>query len=132
MPGSQASIHIYGEQVENLYLDLRDARFRIQWGAEKTLRQSAKVVNAAMREDASGHRYLPGLPRAVSDNMIGKYEAEIGLSPGGQGSLAHIIAYGSVNNAPVYDYTAGLRRSEPIIDELFSGMAEDAVLGGNK
>ena len=119
-------------QLDALEADLSRAPARIQFGAEKTLRRSGKLINQAMRQDASGHRFLPHLPNAVSDEMIGRYEVEIGLGPPGQGSLAHIIAYGSVNNAPVYDYTAGLRRSEPVVEEMFAGMTEDAVLGGNK
>lgn len=128
----EVSIRIEGEQLDMLYADLRGAPLRAQFGATTTLRRSARLVNVEMRDDAKGHRYLPHLPNAVTDEMRGPYEAEIGLGPPGQGSLAHIIAYGSVNNAPVYDYTAGLRRAEPVIEEMFAGMTEDAVLGGNK
>jgi hypothetical protein len=48
---------------------------------------------------------------------------------GSAGAHVWIILHGSINNAPVWDYTAGLRRSTPEIDEMFAGTAEDATLG---
>lgn len=118
-------------QVRQLEADLSRAPFRVQWNASKATRNSARIVDAAMQVDASGHRYLPKLPAAVSHEMLGPLLAEIGLGPdGGQGSIAHIIVYGSVNNAPVYDHTAGLRRSMPAILEMYANAGEESVLGG--
>jgi hypothetical protein len=121
--------------LRNLEIDLRGAPLRIQFGRTKTLRRAGEIIDAGMRADASGHRYLPKLAAAVSHGLRGEDEVEIGLSPSGsrnQGSLAHIIAYGSVNNLPVYDHTAALRRSTPEILELFADMSEESVLGGEK
>lgn len=131
---TRASIHIDDSELRNLYVDLRGAPLRVQNNTRETLVRSARAVNDEMREDARGHRYLKHLPRAVSYQLIDRYTAEIGLGPqrGTQGSLAHIIVYGSVNNAPVYDHTAGLRRAEPRILEWFADEAEDSVLGGEK
>lgn len=120
------------QEVRQLEIDLSAAPTRVQWAASRSTRQAARLVNAAMRVDASGHRYLPNLPNAVSHEMLGPLSAEIGLGPDGdQGSLAHIIVYGSVNNAPVYDHTAGLRRSMPAILNLYADAAEDSVLGND-
>jgi len=121
-------------ELRNLEIDLRGARLRIQRAAPKTLRKAGEIIDAGMRVDASGHRYLPKLAAAVSHEMRGEWEVEIGLSPkaGTQGSLAHIIVYGSVNNLPVYDHTAALRRSTPEILEMFADAAEESVLGGEK
>lgn len=121
---------IDGDQLNELEADLRGAPARIQVDTREGVKRAAKRIAKEMRVDASGHRYLADLPRAVSYTAFFN-EAEIGLGPrrGTQGSLAHIIAYGSVNNAPVYDYTAGLRRAEPKILEDFADDAESDVLG---
>ena len=64
--------------------------------------------------------------------MLSPLMVEVGLGPdGNQGSLAHIIVYGSVNNGPVYDHMSGPRRAMPRIVRAMGAMAEDAVLGGD-
>lgn len=124
-------VKVDGNDLDELEVDLRGAPRRIQVDSREGIRKGAKRVAKEMRVDASGHRYLPKLAAAVSYDLIGPHEAEIGLGPrrGTQGSLAHIIVYGSVNNAPVYDHTAGLRRAEPRILRDFEDMVEDDVLG---
>jgi hypothetical protein len=126
-----ATIEIDDHELEQLEVDLKEAPGRMQRDARKALKRGAEIVDKGMKRDARGHRYLPRLPRSVTHELIDMFTAEIGLSPipGTQGRLAHIIAYGSVNNAPVYDYTAALRRSTPEILELFGAAAEDAALG---
>lgn len=126
------SVHVDDSELRNLYVDLRGAPMRVQFAAGKAIRRGAIVMDEAMRDDANGHRYLPHLHRAVSHEMIGPLSAEIGLSPGGQGSLAHIIVYGSVNNAPVYDHTSGPRRRLPIVADWMGDAGEESVLGGEK
>jgi hypothetical protein len=92
------------------------------------------MVDKEMRRDARGHRYLPRLPRSVSHEFLDYWTQEIGLSPipGTQGRLAHIIVYGSVNNPPVYDHTAALRRETPAILEMFADEAEEDTLGSRR
>lgn len=126
--------HIDDSELRTLELDISGAPGRIQRNAGVTLRKVGRLVDKQMRVDASGHRYLKHLPEAVSHELIDPWTVEIGLGPkkGTQGALAHIIVYGSVNNAPVYDHTAGLRRSLPTIERMFADDAEDAVLGGEK
>lgn len=121
-------------ELRNLVVDISGAPARIQFGARKRLNQGRRMVEREMKVDAGGHRFLRHLPKAVTSEMIDPWTAEIGLAPrkGTQGALAHIIVYGSVNNAPVYDHTAGLRRAEPRIEQAFADEAEDDVLGGRK
>lgn len=124
------SIHWYDAELEALEIDLAAAPGRMQRNAPDVLR--AKVgprLHEEMKRDATGHRYLGKLPRAVSWEMRGDWAVEAGLSPGGQGSLAHIIVYGSVNNGPVYDHTAALRRTEPFALKWLADVSEKAVLG---
>ena len=130
------SAAIDDSELRRLAVDLAAAPLRVQFGASRVLRtEVGPLLETEMKRDASGHRRLRHLPRAVSHEMRGPFEVEAGLKPGrtfgegGQGSLAHIIAYGSVNNAPVYDHTAALRRAAPVAERWLAGMAEDAVLG---
>jgi hypothetical protein len=117
-------------ELRNLEVDLREAPGRAQRGARVVLANGGRRIDRGMKADARGHRYLPHLPDAVSHEFIAPLEVEIGLGPdGSQGSLAHIIAYGSVNNAPVYDHTAALRRATPRIEKDFADMLEKATLG---
>jgi hypothetical protein len=117
-------------ELRNLEMDLRGAPGRAQRGATKVLAKSGLRINRGMKADARGHRFLPHLQNAVTNEFIGPMEQEIGLGPdGNQGSLAHIIVYGSVNNAPVYDHTAALRRATPAIERDFADMIEEATLG---
>lgn len=123
------------DELRNLEVDTSEAPKRIQWAANKTLRRAGEILDEGMRQDASGHRFLPSLADAVSHEMRGEWEVEAGLSPQGkrnQGSIAHIMAYGSVNNAPVYDHTAVLRRSRPVIEKMFGDDVEESTLGGDK
>lgn len=125
------TVEIEDRELNELYLDLKEAPLRTQLGARKALRRSKDLVTTRMRTDARGHRYLSHFPTAVTSEILDDYTAEIGFSPipGTQGKLAHIILNGSVNNLPVYDYTNALTRSVPEILDFFGGAGEDAVLG---
>lgn len=135
-------IHIDDSELEHLALDLSGAPMRIQFGASKVVRRGAKIIDGVMRKDATGHQgnwfgkpgtsYRTPLAQHVSHEMLTPLMAEIGIEPKGAGSLAHIIVYGSVNNAPVYDHTAGPRRAMPAIERMFGDEAEDSVLGNER
>lgn len=118
-------------ELRELELDLGRAPLRLPGNARKAMEKSAVLLEREMRKDARGHRYLPKLAASASHEVTGAFDAEVGLGPkrGTQGSLAHIIVHGSVNNAPVYDYTAAGRRSVRRIADVFADAAEDAVLG---
>lgn len=127
-------VDIDDHELEELYIDLREAPMRVQFGTRKTLERSAKVIDRAMTKDARGHRYLPYFSKNISHELIDNYTAEIGFdrSKGLQGALVWIILNGSINNAPVYDKYAALRRSTPVVLEMFGAMAEDATLGSRE
>lgn len=129
--GRHVFVEIDDHQLRQLEVDLTEAPGRVQRTAPKALKRGAEIVDRAMKKDARGHRFLPKIPRSITHSMIDRWTAEIGFSPirGTQGRLAHIILYGSINNAPVWDYTAGLRRSEPEVLELMARAGEDATLG---
>lgn len=127
-------IHIDADELRTLAVDISGAPARIQQKAPTVLRtRVGPRLNREMRQDASGHRYLPRLPNSVSDEMIDTWTVEAGLSPipGTQGRLAHIIVYGSVNNAPVYDHEAALRRTLPHAERWLADAAEESVLGND-
>lgn len=129
------TVEISSPDLRTLEVDLSGAPFRSQWNLKENIKRGARLVSNGMRADAAGHRYLKHLPTAVSwETKEAGYAAEIGLGPkkGTQGSLAHIIVYGSVNNFPVYDHTSALRRNTSAIERIFAEGAEDAVLGGDR
>jgi hypothetical protein len=134
MTARTTTLEIDDRELAELQLDLREAAPRVQLGATKTLRRGAEIVNRGMTKDAKGHRYLPYFSRGITHELLDRVTAEIGFerSEGEQHSLVWIILNGSVNNFPVYDKFAALRRSTPAILEMFGGMAEDAVLGSRE
>jgi hypothetical protein len=134
MTARTTTLEIDDRELAQLQLDLREAPARVQLGATKTLRRGAEIVNRGMTKDAKGHRYLPYFSRGITHELLDRFTAEIGFerSEGEQHSLVWIILNGSVNNFPVYDKYAALRRSTPAILEMFGGMAEDAVLGSRE
>lgn len=138
MARGRADFTIDDSELAQLEADLRGAPGRVQRALPKTIMAGAKVVDREMRIDAAGHKgnwfgwpgteYVTPTPR-VSHELIKWDEAEIGIENKGVGKLFHIIAYGSVNNEPVYDHTAALTRSTPPIVREFADMLEDATLG---
>jgi hypothetical protein len=124
-------IEIDASELRTLEVDLAGCPIRIQFAAPRVLASRVgPLLDREMRLDARGHRYLPNLPNAVTHEMIDPWTVEAGLGPDGdQGSLAHIIVYGSVNNAPVYDHTAALRRAAPRATNWLADVAEESVLG---
>jgi hypothetical protein len=119
-------------ELRELEADLRKAPLRAQLGAARAIGESAEIVHTRMKRAARGHRQLPKFARSVTWEMRGPFSAEVGheTTRGTQGRLAHILLYGSVNNAPIYDYRTALYRSIPQIERKFADMGEDAVLGG--
>lgn len=132
-------IEIDDSQVVRLGLDLSRAPLRVQFGARKVTERGAEVIDRQMTLDAAGHignyfgivgtEYVTPLPEHVSHEWVGDLEQEIGIESKGAGKLAHIIAYGSVNNAPAYDPMAGPLRKIPLILRNYAEMGEESVLG---
>lgn len=123
-------VHFDTSDVESLRADLSRAPLRIQRAAPVALRNGARSVARFLRHDATGHRHLRKLPGTVSAGRVGPLHWEIGFEKGGQGSLAHIIVYGSVNNAPVFSNADSLRKALPGIERDFAEAGEDSVFGG--
>lgn len=124
-------IHIEADELRRLEVDISQAPGRLQRNAGPTSRKVGNIVNKEMKVDAAGHGNVPHLPKSVTDELLDPWTVEVGLGPrpGTQGSLAHIIVYGSVNNAPVYDHITGPRRALPRVERLWADAAGDAVLG---
>lgn len=117
-------------EVERLAADLSRAPSRIQRRAQHEFAASADRVKFAMKRLASGHRYLDELPDAVGSSRLGPLSWEVGFDKVGQGKLANIIVYGSVNNAPVFNHTDALRGELPRLERHLADAGEDSMLGG--
>jgi hypothetical protein len=126
--------------LTRLIIDLSEAPLRAQLRTRKTMqRQVGPKLRAEMAVDAAGHlgnwfgipgtSYVTPLPPHVSFEMIGTFEVEAGIEAKGAGKLGGIIAKGSVNNAPAYDYRAGLRRTLPFAEKWLAETAQESVLG---
>jgi hypothetical protein len=136
------SFSIDDSELRTLRVDLTGAPLRAQLGARSRINRGRIKVEAGMRRDARGitgnwfgkpgTSFDTGLQRHVSSEMLTPLSAEIGIRPGGAGSLAHILTYGSVNNGPAWDHTASLRRATPGIERDIADMGEDATLGGKR
>ncbi len=118
------------KEVKRLNVDFRNASPRVQFAARGVLRSGARSVARHLRVDAAGHRYLDALPGTVSSGQTGPLSFEIGFDKGGQGSLAHIIVYGSVNNAPVFSNLTALRRALPEIERDMADAGVKSFFGG--
>lgn len=137
------SFSVEGNEVRTLELDLSRAPMRVQLGITKNLStKGARTMERAMRNDARGHQgnwfgrpgtsYDTPLERHVSSEMLSPFELETGIEAKGAGNLGHIIAYGSVKNAPAYDPMSGPRKALPLIAEQLGDMAEDEILEGGR
>lgn len=133
-------IEVDDRELRKLEVDLSRAPGRVQRNTRVGIIKGARMVKAEMRVDASGHRgsyfgrphkKLTPLPKAVNYELLTELEAEIGFDKQGAGKLANLFAFGSVNNSPVFDHTAGLRRSTPAIERILADEAEESVLGGD-
>lgn len=135
------SVHIEMDDTElrHLEVDMRAAPLRIRLEVPRVLRRLAGPKLAhEMREDAAGHvgnwfgipgtEYVTPTP-PTSSEMITPFVVEAGVDKRGSGKLMHILAYGSVNNAPAYDPGAGPRRAMPVIEGWLADAAEESVLG---
>lgn len=119
-------------QVGRLSIDLSEAPDRIQRAAPKVLYVGINKAKKNLKRDASGHDYLPKLASHVGYDEIGELEYELGFNKVGQGNLANIAVYGSVNNAPIMGTPADALRIElPHIMRHLGDEGADAVLGGD-
>lgn len=140
---ARSQIHIDADELRTLEADLTAAPGRLQRATRTTLdKKAGPALAGVMRKDATGHQgnyfgrpgteYDTPLERHVSHEMLDPWTVEAGIEARGAGQLAHIIVFGSVNNAPVYDHMAGPRRMLPRIERMLADDAEDSVLGREK
>lgn len=120
------------DQVERLAVDLSEAPRRVQQSAPKVLLVGINKAKKNLKRMASGHDYLPHLDGQVEYDRLGMFEYELGFNKRGQGNLANIAVYGSVNNAPVMGSPADALRLElPSIMRHLGDEGSDAVLGAS-
>lgn len=127
--------HFDTSEIDRLAADLSAAPGRLQRRGAKVMLVAANKIKKNMREDIrqglSNHRtHLPQLPYKVSYDHLDRLglEYEIGIDKGGQGDLGNVAAYGTSNNAPIFDPSSSLRREMPHIIRNLSDDAEQSVL----
>lgn len=135
-------IHIDDSELDRLDIDLRGAGPRAQFGADKAVRQGARLIHRDMKRIVDGHmgnwfgipgtEYPTPIGQHVAIEMLGLAWVEVGVNKEGAGKLAHILAFGSVNNAPVFDHTRALRQNIPAVLRMLGDEGEDAVFGGRE
>lgn len=127
-------IEIDDRELRTLEVDISQAPGRMQRHATDATVAGLKEITRQMKIDAKGHRYLPRFGRAPDYQLITTLEGEAGFRPRNrkQGSLAHILLYGSVNNGPIYDYLAGPTRAMPKVEKTYADAAETSVLGSGR
>lgn len=113
-------------EVHALAASMKLAPARVIAAARPVVERAGANMKASMRRAASGHSHLPGLARTVEYDVKTQpteISVEVGFRKQGQGNLANIAAFGSVNNAPVMDITS------PLADEVprFLAWASKAV-----
>lgn len=127
-------------ELRQLHIDLSEAPNRVQRRAPKVLKDKVRPrLEAEVKIDSAGHmgnwfgdpatEYVTPLPPHVSSEMRGRWEVEAGIENKGAGKLAHIIADGSVHNAPAYDAGASLRRTLPYAMDELAAAGEESIFG---
>lgn len=129
-----AGVRFDTSEVDRLAADLTQAPRRLQFKARGVMKKGALEILRGMRRDFSGHSHAPHVPRSLEMEPRGAFGWEIGEldSAGGQWGIAHILAYGTSNNAPVVDHRAALRKEIPEIMRHLSEAAEESVLGDGR
>lgn len=123
-----SQIHFDSDEVDEIFVDLTKAPNRMQRRAPAVFRRGAVQIKAGMRDDASGHDYLGQLPYTINYDELSPLDYEIGYDKVGQGNLAVFAAFGSINNAPVLDLNAPLRRESRHVERHLGDEGESAVL----
>lgn len=123
-------ISVDASEVHQLTVDLKGAPARVTDNVGEVFKNEASALQRDMRRDASNHRYLPEFAVRLTSQKRAALEYEIGFNKVRQGNLANIIVFGSVNNAPVYNFYGPLLRRTPYFVEHLARVAEDAVFTG--
>lgn len=123
-------VHIDHHEVTELVADFTSAPERLAHNLGEVFKNEANALQRDMRRAAEGHRYLPEFAIRVTTQKNDELDYEIGFNKVRQGNLANIIVFGSVNNAPVYDFYGPLTRRAPYFVEHIGRIAEDSVFSG--
>lgn len=91
--------------LDRLAADLLVAGSRAQAETYKATRVEANAMRDEWRQEVSGARGLPGLPAALSydvlpDGLRG-ITAEVGYDDEGQGELGNIVEFGTSEQGPI-------------------------------
>lgn len=126
-------LHWDTSEVNRLAVDLSEAPGRAQRKAPAVFARGAFEIKNRIKRAASGHGHLPSLDAHVSYDHLGFLDYEIGFDKRGQGNLANIAVYGSINNAPIMETPAMLARPElREIERHLGDVGEESVLGGDR
>lgn len=125
-------------ELERLAVDFSEAPGRIQRKAPKVMHKAAFNIKQGMRRDLRTGMYNHA--RTHIPDMLGQinYDRldtlglayEIGIDKDGQGKLGNFAAFGSINNAAIFNHTASMRREMPRLLRALGAVAEDSVFGG--
>lgn len=117
-------------EPNRLSVDLSEAPGRAQRKAPAVFARGAFEIKKRLKAAASGHDHLPSLDAHVAYDKVGPLAFEIGFNKVGQGNLANIAVYGSVNNSPIMESPAQLARYEiPAIERHLGDAGEESALG---
>lgn len=130
-------MRVDASEVHELAYDLARAPARLKDELDEVFRNEASALQRDMKRDAQNHRYLPdttksgglGFARTMTAEKVGSLHHIVGFNKTGAGNLAHIIVFGSVNNAPVYNFYGPLTRRTPFFVEHLARIAEASVFG---
>ena len=131
-------MRIDSSEVGELVTDFITAPSRIEGELEDVWRNEAMALHGDMRRDAENHRYLPsrtrsggkGFAPSLGREKRGELDYVVGFHKSGQGNLANIIVFGSINNAPVYNFYGPLTRRTPFFVEHLARVCEAGVFRG--
>lgn len=118
-------------EVDRLAADLLLSPARLMAALVPGAQKAGVSMKSDMKRAASGHKHLAGLPRFVEydvDAGVREVSVEVGFRKEGQGDLANIAAFGSVNNAPVMDITQPLTKEAPQFVRWCAQVAAKALL----
>ena len=103
-------------ELDKLYRDLVMAPAKIIPALMPVAQKVGANMKQTMKKDASGHRRLGALPNFVEydiDATAASVSVEVGFRKEGQGNLANIAAFGTVDTPAFMDITRSLTDEVP-------------------
>ena len=117
-------------EVHALAASFRAAPPRVMSAIVPVAHRAGLAIKRTMKADAGGHGHLPGLAARVGYDLTSsatEVSVAVGFDKVGQGNLANIAAFGSVNNAPVMDITRGLTDEVPKFVQYLAKVGGEAL-----